>query len=369
MESTNMALDARLPEDAFVGRNIELGIVETRIRRAISGRGVACIVIGEAGVGKSRLVDEALHSLSPFEATILQTRCPPDSPPFTPWADLLHDYCSRVGQAEASRIAGRHARRLAHLAPALDRDMATSPNDSPPENESLVQPDSYERRAIDALRAFFTAACKDKPVVLRIEDMQNADSWSFELVQVFCRSIETLPICLLCESRHDGEASLEGAHNYAQIEKIFLEDLSEEHTRIVAETWCGCNLDDGWVARLYRRSGGNPLYLTQLLRRIGPVGSGAALHNASMGAPLPPSIRSLVADRLSGIRDSVMRVLYAAALIGYEFRLDILASPGMFGAKPIRWRQSMNCEPWGFLSTVVILSNADSSMVLCTIRS
>ena len=109
----------RLPEDKFVGRTHESELLSVRINRAIAGEGSICFVIGEAGVGKTRLVTESLERLSGEGIAVLQAHCDGNGldRSFSVFVDLLRECLKRFGADYVGKTAGDQASRLAKIEP------------------------------------------------------------------------------------------------------------------------------------------------------------------------------------------------------------------------------------------------------------
>jgi predicted ATPase len=217
-----------LPEDFFVGRDAEFRVIATRIQRAVAGVGSLCAISGEAGVGKTRLISEALRTIGPDQALVLQSRCIDPSKAFHAWVDLFREYGRRFGWESARKVAGGHVRHLAKLEP--DILVGTEEEDllMPAEANMLSEVD--ERRALEALRAFFLCVNRHKPLVIRIEDVQSADRWTLNLIDLISRDLDRSSVCLICELRsNEGpidrrlETHFETARRKGVLERIHLQ--------------------------------------------------------------------------------------------------------------------------------------------------
>jgi DNA-binding CsgD family transcriptional regulator/tetratricopeptide (TPR) repeat protein len=324
----------RLPEDKFVGRTHESELLSVRIDRAISGEGSICFVIGEAGVGKTRLVTESLERLSGEEIALLQAHCDGNGSDrsFSVFVELLRECLKRFGADYVGKTAGDHASRLAKIEPLF------SSIENPVENETstaLIRGvQTIEPLILDSIREFFARLAERIPVVIRIEDLQWSDRWSLEGLRILGRSLKDSAVVVICEIRGmisaippEIEELISSLNRDDRLERIYLEGLSVEQTGGVARSYLPYPPSGEFVEELHRLSGGNPLFVTQLLRS-------ARLHSrndektTTMGhetSTVPGSIQALIASRLAEIPAVSLDVLRAAALIGYRFRLDLLA--------------------------------------------
>ena len=187
---------------------------------------------------------------------------------------------------------------------------------------------------MEAFRSFFVSVCETGPIILWFEDLQYADSWTVELLRILAANIHRVSMCLLCEIRrsatsgpgNDDVASITDVGRNRNVESIYLESLSIDGTRTIADRWTGSHIDDQTAEYLQRMTGGNRLYLAQFLRSS--AGSDAAEPDVKK-ATLPVGIRLLVAARLKELTVISYRVLCTAALLGHDFDVTELCAPQM----------------------------------------
>lgn len=340
MTASQRVAPAKLPEDLFVGRTDELSILNTRIQRAIGGQGSICFVIGEAGVGKSRLISESLRLARDDNVLVLEAGNIPDASgsSFGVWIDLMREYGERVGWVVAREIAGSHAPNIVRFAPKLLTVEDEFTGNVEEISASVVPPGSAEIRVLASIRFFFREACKRRPIIIRIEDTQNIDKRSIELLHALCGSIEHIPLCVICEIRRQSDsendsisAALSEFHRYSHVERIYLGNLSRTDTQAITQWWFDRPLAQSVIDELHRFCGGNALYTTQLLRNLPRNDETKHLDILSRykETGLPGILRSLVRERTSRMPGPTRRVLYVTALLGYEFRIDVLSATSL----------------------------------------
>ncbi|HEX8646488.1 MAG TPA: adenylate/guanylate cyclase domain-containing protein [Thermoleophilaceae bacterium] len=321
-------------EAPLVGRDYEIGMLVSLYDRVVAERRPALVtLIGEAGVGKSRLLREferrvcdrddapalrtgrslpygsgvvywALSEVVRAECGILET----DSAE-TAWRKLV-DAVTEDEPAEAAE------RRAAVIARSLGLDV-------PGEVAATLDSDDPERmrdELFSALRSKIERSAQQRPLVLAFEDIHWADEGMLDAIEHLAQWVRA-PLMLVCLTR--GEL-LErrptwggGRRNATQ---LFLEPLTVEDTRELVTALLGSANGSGAevIPAVAERSGGNPLFAEEMVRRIAEEGAGAA--------DLPDSVQSVLAARLDALEPFERRLVQQAAVVGRTFWASSLAT-------------------------------------------
>jgi class 3 adenylate cyclase/tetratricopeptide (TPR) repeat protein len=312
-------------EASLVGRDYEIGALESLYERVVrEGRPHLVTLIGEAGVGKSRLLDEFERRISGPEAALRTGRCLPYGSGIVFWAlgEVLREECG-IFEADTSEEAWRKlATFVEHAlgeasepqAAIIGRSLGL---DVP---EELVPADGDPERAresfFSALRSLIEAVARRRPLVLAFEDIHWADEGMLDVIEHLAQWVRA-PLMLLCLTRDE---LLEqrptwggGRRNATQ---LFLEPLTVEDTReLVTALLPG----DAEVAPVVaERSGGNPLFAEEMVRRIIEEGSGEAVQ-------LPDTVQAVLAARLDALDPFERRLVQQAAVVGRTFWASSLA--------------------------------------------
>ena len=292
---------ARRWDTPLVGRSRELGILHDELTACRETRGCRlATVLGEAGVGKTRLVSEFVAEIGEF-ARIVSGRCLPygDGITFWPVTELIRTLGGDAAITEAARTEPDAALIVERLRALGGGGPA----------EELFW----------AVRRLFEALARERPLVVVLEDLHWAEPTLLDLVEHVSRWSRDAPILLLglarpelLEERPRWEGSL-----------VRLGSLSPDEGSRLLEALD----DDGLLspqvrARVNDTAQGNPLYAEQLVAMIAEAGADAAL-----GA-LPPTIQALLAARLDHIDPAERDVLERAAVIGREFWPGAVAALG-----------------------------------------
>jgi DNA-binding CsgD family transcriptional regulator len=264
----------------FVGREREQAELGSRLA-ARGAVGSATIVIGEAGIGKSALIESVL------DGPTIRGRCSPEegTPAFWPWQTMVPP----------------------------DR---LDPPDTPGASAAAVR-FAVIRQVAEAL---------PDGAVIAVDDLQWADENCLALLRHLCEALPSRPICLLATVRDPdgGRPMPEGLQRLLALSDVHVQRLAPlpaasvgQYVRAVA----GDRLDPSWPDELHRRTGGNPLYLRELTRYLADDGH---LAEPARETPLPAELRRLAALRMDGIGAGCRRLIGAASVLGDEVDLTLL---------------------------------------------
>ena len=302
---------------SLVGRDEELATVE-----ALLGHGAVIEVVGEAGSGKSALLGEVLArtqlptlrvAAAPYEAA-------------TPYGLVKRVLRYLLGvDAEADpREVGRRASELLHELSAMDLALVLIAADAEldgdgPANGPVVQDDLFlQRLARSVLRALELLVIG--PALLVVEDVQWSDPQSLQLLKSVSDHLDDHPWVLAVSRRPGGTSPLRGT-------RIELGPLTDEAaTDLVHELTAEAPLPPHRVAALVARSGGNPLFLTELVRTSRDVDD------------LPDTVEGVVNARLDALPAYLRTMLRQAAVLGASFDLDVLGELAGFVPDREEWR-------------------------------
>ncbi|MFN2557638.1 MAG: BTAD domain-containing putative transcriptional regulator [Nitriliruptorales bacterium] len=307
----------------LVGRLGEL----VRLRRAFDrvvreGQAALVSVVGEAGVGKSRLALEFADALA-GEARILIGRCPSygEGITFWPLREIVLQAVGGGGLDEIVHVFGgdEDARSaIAQVASAIGLA------------EEAV-------RAVDlfpAVRRFFEALARRQPLVVILDDLHWAQPTLLDLVAYLASAVRGA-LLLLCLARSEAsEQHAIGAEDRVAA-SLLLSPLSPVDSRqLVAERLAGQVLPPETVAHVVETAQGNPLFLEQLV---------AALRD-DKALPIPPSLQALLAARLDRLGPAERDLLRYASVVGIDFSLQGLAALVPDEARPFAVRHLRTLE-------------------------
>ena len=300
----------------LVARRAERARLAESWRVAQSGSAQLVLVTGEAGIGKSRLVEELRSWCAHGGAVTAEARAYPAEGGMT--------YGPLVAWLRSERIATRLRRldraHLADLARLLPELLAEVPDLARP--EPLPESEQRQRLFGAAARAILAAGT---PLMLVADDLQWYDGNTLRFLHYLLRSEPEAQLLVAATARReevDAHHSLSelvaGLEALGRLSEIALGRLSREETALLAERIAGSPLADTEADRLYGESEGNPLFVVEALR----AGRGAA------AAPGSGKVQGVITSRLAQLSDPAAELLGVAATIGREFTAQVLADAG-----------------------------------------
>ncbi|MBV6509723.1 MAG: hypothetical protein JJLCMIEE_02821 [Acidimicrobiales bacterium] len=301
----------RTPGDTFVGRNTELDAVHASFGRTVSGERRLALIVGEPGIGKSRLVRETTEQLHPTGALVLGGRCVQEPlHVLQPFGEAL----DRLIIAQRDRLERDAPGDLAVLA-ALVPELSQSPALLP-----AVDAQAHRYALFRAISSLLDTTRLRHPVVLVLDDLQWATPPSLQLLAHLLRDDERGPLLVLGTTR-DTEPNEEllalvaDLQRDRRLDRVKLEGLSPPEVRtLVAERGV-----DPTVSDFYELTEGNPFYIEELARHV--TESGGELEAGAV----PDSVRDTIARRMLRLPEQARRLLGVAAVAGPEFRLEVVA--------------------------------------------
>jgi DNA-binding CsgD family transcriptional regulator/tetratricopeptide (TPR) repeat protein len=282
-----------------VGRETEREALRGLLARALAGTGAAAVVTGEAGIGKTTLVEAVAREAATGGCPVLIGRAAPDEgvPSFWPWHRLL---------LQASRDG------VGDLNPGLLAPTA-EPDPSPPSRFLAVE------ATVTALRA----AAEPAGLVLILEDLQWADPASLHLLRHLCAEVSETRILVLATVREPAAGSVpDELYGLAAVHTVPLGPLSvADVTAFMLQI--APVADRSWPPHLHRLTGGNPLYLRELGRLWQRQGR---LARPPAGAEVPVELHRLVASRTAGLAPGCRDLLGLCAAIGADIDVALLTA-------------------------------------------
>jgi tetratricopeptide (TPR) repeat protein len=324
----------------LIGRTSELAVFQLLLEQAKSGRGQVSLLGGEAGVGKSRLVEEVKNSAANQGLRIVQGNCfqADRASPYAPFLDLL-----RALFADLSPLTEHHdplpfAQELSQVLP----DMIPLSSDHPPHPLLSTQDPQQQQRHLFALMLhFFTEQAARQPLLFIMEDLHWSDETSLELLAYLARRCKHLPILFVLTYRSD-EVSPELRHFLAAFDRehlaqdFSLQRLSRDEVDTMLQAIFAMHqaVPTGLLERLYQLTEGNPFFLEEMLKSL--VANGEITERKgvwertslfgtyTLSPSIPRSVHDAVYQRTKQLSVPARQALTLAAVAGRRFDLTII---------------------------------------------
>jgi class 3 adenylate cyclase/tetratricopeptide (TPR) repeat protein len=307
----------------LVGRGLQLAQLESSFERAVDGCDCRLItVVGPAGIGKSRLVDELLARLGD-RARVARGRCLSyGTLTYWPIAEVVRELAGIDAAATPEEAAGAIAALMpeADAGAALRVAAAIGVGDARP---------SLPEEIFVAVRQLFEHVASERPLVVLFDDVHWGERTFLDLVGYLPRLPSDAPILIVCTARADllHERPEWRAGELVELQPLEVADIAA----ILTEVAEGVAPPEAVVERLNRAAGGNPLFAEEMLRMLleeqalERQNGGWRVRRALESVPMPPSINALLAARLEGLPQAQRHVVERAAVVGGDFSLPLLA--------------------------------------------
>ncbi|MBT2230633.1 AAA family ATPase [Nonomuraea sp. NEAU-A123] len=296
---------AREGGSTLPGRAAEVAGISRSWAASVAGRSAVLLIVGEAGIGKSRLADEAVRVARATGGIVLWAQCHEieRSLFLQPFADALAPQVARLAGPVLRDMVGDGAEALARLipeaAPAL-RQGRDGPGG-----------EAGRRSAYEAVVAFLRALAARKPVLLVLEDLHLAGTATVELVHYLARRVSGARLLVVATARptegtaegtEEGTAAMDALGRAAV--RLELGPLpAQAVARLAAEAGQG-----GWADEVFQRTRGHPLFVVEMLRGLAAGERG-----------VPEALRAAVLARVRRMGPLVERLLRAASVLHCAF--------------------------------------------------
>jgi len=313
----------------LLGRGDSIAQLIDAWTRARQGHGAAVVLLGDAGIGKSRLARTVCDVATKDGAQRLEFDCTPSTShtPLYPITTTLiratggRDISSHVRQRRLElvlkRILGESQGAIAarYIVPLVTGE------DSTPHAES---PELVRERVISMLIDLMRAVGQHQPTIALLEDLPWADATTLQVAQRLCDQIHDIPLLLVVTSRTGDAAAQLTSHGADVIALAPLDD--EAATGVVRHSLGGQSLSPEAVTRIVTWSEGNPLCLEELARADMDEPSGRVRSRYFADAPpaVPDRLRLVISERLDR-GPELKPFIQAASVLGRDFSLRLLA--------------------------------------------
>ncbi len=302
-------------DDALVGRSEPCSRLSDAVARSAAGDRSAVFVSGTAGIGKTALIRSVLDDSVAPDTVVAWGTCwhGEGAPGFWPWMQAFDDLVRAVGTDEARRAAGDDLALMSSLVRRFD----DAPGD--------IGGDPHQRRVLllDAADRWIESLADERHLVVVLDDLHWADPSSLELLDYVIAAPVRTRLLVVGSYRHD---ELDPAVRrrlgaiVAHGQRIHLEGLDLPDLELLVTPIVGAGRAADLAAELHRRTGGHPLFTTELARLAALERSGTA------GSSLPTAVFGAVTRRLGLLGAATRELLDVAAVLGNQLLPDVLGA-------------------------------------------
>jgi len=315
----------------LVGRTAELTKLKAAFESSLANRSSVVALQGEAGIGKTRLMQElGVHAQSKG-AVVLTGTASEAGLPYVPWVEAARQYVSQAPGELLRRMLGRNASEFVKLVPDIVAKVGTVPPSKPlGEQQDKV-------RLYEAVTQFFISICTESPLLLLFDDMQWAEQSSLDLLEYFVRSTSNHRVLTACAYRPEDvqqnsplHPSLMKFNRQRLLETIQVRNLGKEETvELIKQMFGEQTITPEFADLIYERAGGNPFFVEEVLRSLVEDGTVFRTEKGWDRKPIqeltvPNTVRTILKSRLSKLDPETMSVLVLASAVGLEFDFEVL---------------------------------------------
>jgi DNA-binding winged helix-turn-helix (wHTH) protein len=309
----------------FVGREAAMAKLRGAWENALGGRARIALLVGEPGIGKTRTAEELATVAAGRGALVLFGRCyeAAGAPAFWPWVQVVRAYLSAADPTAVLAGMERGAADLAQIVPEIGRWL---PHPVEADDDSAES----RFRLFDAAALFLQRVAATQPIVVVLDDLHWADAASLRLLQFLARELAEARLLVLGTYRETGRTA---AHPLSQclaelarldaFQRVELHGLATPDIARFIEATTGTPPVPALVDTVAEQTGGNPFFMTELVRLL--ISGGTTRAAAAAAVPVPGNVREAVSRRVDGLSPVARALLSVAAVFGREFELPALA--------------------------------------------
>ncbi len=318
----------------FVGREGELLELQSAQQLAQNGHGQVVAIVGPAGVGKSRLVHEFVHSHHAANWLVLESNSASygHATPYLPVIELLKAYFKIAAQDGAQPIREKVSRKILTLDPALQDailpvlDLLNALEDEHPFRS--LDPIQHRYYTYQAIIRLFLCENRKQPVIAIFDDVHWYDALSLGLLNELVVRAQDSRMLLIVTCRPEYRDDWRDRQNYRQLR---LDPLVSDNLTELLRVLLGSDASmDDLKGFLVARASGNPFFVEEIVRAL--VDSGVlegSRGNYRLTRPfssfdVPPTVQAVLAARIDGLPAAEKRLLQEAAVIGHDVPFALL---------------------------------------------
>ena len=317
----------------FVGRDVELEQLRRAQQLASQGHGQVAAIVGQAGVGKSRLMHEFIHSQQTAGWLVLESNSTSygHATPYLPVTELLREYFNVDVQEDAQSIREKVSGKILTLNPSLQDailpvlDLLNALDDDHPFHS--LDPQQHRQNTYQAVTRLLLSETRVQPVIAIFEDLHWYDSLTLGLLSELVVRAQDARLLLVVSYRPEYRDEWKNRPNYRQ---LHLDPLVSESLAALLQALLGDNPNlQVLKSFLMQRASGNPFFVEEIVRALVETGViEGARSNYHLAKPfasheVPPTVQAVLAARIDALPAAEKRLLQEASVIGH----DVLFAP------------------------------------------
>ncbi|MDP6715528.1 MAG: protein kinase, partial [SAR202 cluster bacterium] len=318
----------------FVGREVEVRQLQIAFDSTLSGEGSLVMVVGEPGIGKTTITEQLATYVTLRGGKTLVGHCYEEgslSLPYLPFVEAMRSYVLERDTEDLKRELGSGATDVARIVSEI-RDRV----DIEPRESGDAEQDHY--RLLQGVTDFLRNASSVQPLLIVLEDLHDADRGTLDMLAHISRNQSGARLMIVGTYRdvevdrsHPLSGTLADLRRLSNFSRVLLRGLSADEVQRMLSLVAEQDVPWGLSEAVHRQTEGNPLFVQEVVRYLVEEGliarEGGQWQNSgdiSLTMSIPEGLRDVIGKRLSRLSDECNRVLSVAAVIGREFRMDVL---------------------------------------------
>ena len=319
----------------YVGRAEERALLRQAVDRALGGVGGVALIAGEAGLGKTRLVDEIAVEARARGMFVVRGQCydMEGAPPYVPFVETIEYGLNIVPRNNFRAAMGEAGPEIARFVPKV---RIAFPDLPPP---VALPTDQARHYMFESVCDFFERSAAIQPMLMVLEDLHWADESTTQLLESVARRVERAAWLVLGTYRDVDLAprdpfmrGIEHLSRLAAVSRITLKRLSAGEVGDILRALSGREPPEGLVRLVYDETEGVPLFVEEVYRHLAEErrltdAAGSWLPEAEIGEiEVPETVRLVLGRRIDRIGEPAQRIMTTAACIGRTFTFEFLAA-------------------------------------------
>jgi len=323
-----------LYRQVFVGRESELKQLQSAFDGAMSGNGALMMVIGEPGIGKTAICEQISTYATLRGGKYLVGHCYEEgslSLPYLAFVEAMRSYVLAREVRDLRKELGTGAADVARIVSEIRERLKVKPR--PPGD-----PEEERYRLLQSVTSFLTNAARVQPLVVVLEYLHDADKGTLDMLTYIARNLGGTRLLIIGTYRdvevdraHPLSGALAELRRVATCDRVLLRGLNADEVSRMMNAISGQELPWSLAKAVHRQTEGNPLFVQEVVRYL--VEEGLISREEGRWRPtsqtpvemrIPEGLRDVIGKRLSLLSPECNRLLSVAAVIGREFRLDVL---------------------------------------------
>lgn len=342
-----------LMSGSFINREEELKALRSHFNEVLAGNGRVVIIVGEAGIGKTRLIDELAKSISEHIIYLKgRSLFHEHTDPYLPFIEAFKQYIERETGSEKIQEENLSIGLSFISESNITEDFTSEPSGLPigllPVSERDVTDKKILRldlneardRMFEYIVDFLYRISSETPVILFIDDMQWADASSLQLFHYIARSIKNYHVLLIGAYRPEDALTVENSPLLDTLRRLRLDKLMIELSlkrlalkdidTMIKKLLGRGDVPAPFIRKLYEESEGNPYFIEEVLRALveeGVINPQAYIWDFSIDLSkirVPNTIRDVINRRIMNLDENTKKVLMNGSVLGTRFKYNLL---------------------------------------------